>query len=81
MMDCISQKRATDLWVRSLRRDWLRFCPHRLLGAVKLQGPGKEKKREQDGTKRRGSHRVVRRHDFTGIHVIWVSDVDVTEAF
>lgn len=49
MMDCTSQKRATDLWVRPLRRDWLRSCPRRLLRAVKLQGPGKEKKREQDG--------------------------------
>lgn len=60
MMDCTSRKRATDLWVRSLRRDWLRSCPHRLLGAVKASrvrkrkekgaGRDKEKRNSQGGT-------------------------------
>lgn len=60
MMDYTSRKRATDLWVKSLRRDWLRSCPHRLLGVViasrarkrKEKGAGrdKEKRKSQGGT-------------------------------
>lgn len=44
MMECTSRKRATGLWARPLRRDWLRFYPHRLLRAVKVLVLGKEKK-------------------------------------
>lgn len=64
MMACTSRKRATDLWVRSLRRDWLRSCPHRLLGAVKASRARKRKenKGEQDRTKRRESHKEARVH-------------------
>lgn len=82
MMDCTSQKRATDLWVRPLRRDWLRSCPRRLLRAVKLQGPGKERKEKgagRDKEKRKPQSREEARLHRGSCDM--VSVVSVTDAF
>lgn len=70
MMDCTLRKRATGLWVRLLRRDWLRFYPHRLLRAVKVLGQEKLKKVAGRDKEKRKPQSREKTHDFTSGPVI-----------